>query len=74
MTTGGIFLNARDYYSQADVPQLRHYMQYIIFYIKEIQSTIVIEDDDDEENDEERQVLLAIELSQRSQDIEAFAV
>jgi hypothetical protein len=42
-------------------------MQYIIFHIKEVQSTIVL-DDDEEEDDEMRQVLRAIELSQREED------
>ena len=44
------------------------YMQYIIFHIKDVQSTVVIEDDDD--NDEIRQLLREIELSQRMQDQE----
>ena len=42
-------------------------LQYIIFHIKQIQSTIVL-GDDEEEDDEMRQVLRAIELSQREED------
>ena len=70
MTTGGVFPNARDNYSQSDVRELRYYMQYIIFHIKEVQSTVVIEDDD--EDDEIRQLLRAIENSQQTQDQETF--
>ena len=71
MTNGVIFPNAIDNYSQSDVRELRCYMQYIIFHIKEVQSTIVREDD--EEDDETRQLLRAIELSQRAEDQEAFS-
>jgi len=70
MTTGGVFPNARDNYSQSDVRELRYYMQYIIFHIKEVQSTIVIEDD--EEDDGMRQLLRAIELSQGAEDQNYF--
>jgi len=70
MTTGGVFPNARDNYSQSDVRELRYYMQYIIFHIKEVQSTVVIEDDD--EDDEIQQLLRGIELSQQAQDQETF--
>jgi len=70
MTTGGIFPNARDNYSQSDVPELRCYMQYILFHIKEVQSTIIIDDDD--EDDEMRQILREFEHSQRAEDREVF--
>jgi hypothetical protein len=70
MITGGTFPNARDNYSQSDVRELRCYMQYIIFHIKEVQSTVVIEDDD--EDDEIQQLLRDIELSQQTQDQETF--
>ena len=72
MTTGGIFINARDNYSQSEdaVPELRCYMQYILFHIKEVQSTIIIDDDD--EDDEMRQLLREFEHSQRAEDQEVF--
>jgi Ulp1 family protease len=72
MTTGGEFPNATDNYSQSDICELRWYMQYILFHIKEVQSTIVL-DEDEEEDDEMRQVLRAIELSQREKDQEALS-
>jgi len=67
MTTGGVFPNATDNYSQSDIRELRCYMQYIIFHIKEVQSTIIL-DDNEEEDDEMRQLLRTIELSQREED------
>ena len=42
-------------------------LQYIIFHIKEVQSTIVLLDYDEEEDDEMRNSLRAIELSQREE-------
>jgi len=49
-------------------------IQYIIFHIKEVQSTIVLLDYDEEEDDEMRNSLRAIELSQREEHQRALKI
>jgi hypothetical protein len=75
MHLGGTFPNARDHFSQSDVRNLRDYMQYILFRIKDHDSTLDLTEESDSystDTQSTQEVVAEIYLSQQKEDEESL--